>query len=494
MSQSSSISTSQQTPLQCYGNVTLSGLIYVKLQQGMSVSLEESFPFVSYSSNMLVDTSEANVVLVGAAFKTAQIDTSTTGLISLDIITSIGNVGLPGYQCQYLGEARSLEIVQFPANNKIVVSLTVPANGDGTSGWYEFGFGPTQNANSSESLLMLTSNGISYQVIDNGNSLTSLQSGGGGLIDIEGYVAKSIFGIGVESVTMTMFLSMSQLNNQQYVYFAQNLQQTIQNVTSTFNLNLTSTTTQYSIYFYPMLWSNISQYNIPCTNFLSPSRAETLNLGAMGFMMGLYVVAFFFCLLFCQSQPLKSRGISPFGTLIFLIVDLGLEFQNWAPLSFVQQSLCLSQAYGLYPLQQACFVMIFLYFIRYFSIIRVNSMKNNVKVEEIEGVAVIKVAWYVRVLKLFSQLWFIFLLLLIYLLFAMIVNTLVLVGTNGQFLCEFQTLLNLRIVNGIQLILVYLLTIFLLIGDLIGHYKELFVHCAWFNYVFKMDPLEICLH
>jgi len=42
---------------------------------------------------------------------------------------------------------------------------------------------------------MLTSNGISYQVIDNGNSLRSSVTSEGGLIDIEGYVAKSIFGL-----------------------------------------------------------------------------------------------------------------------------------------------------------------------------------------------------------------------------------------------------------------------------------------------------------
>jgi len=288
-------------------------------------------------------------------------------------------------------------------------------------------------------------------------------------------------------VTMTMFLSLSQLNIQHFVYFAQNLQQTFQNVTSTISLNLTAASTDYSIYFYPMLWSNISQYNIPCANFLSPTRAETLNIGAMVFMMILYVVTFLVGLLFSQSQPLKSRGISPFGTMIFLIVDLGLEFQNWAPLSFLQQSLCLSQAYGIYPLEQTCFVMIFLYFIRYFSIIRINTLKNNVKVEEVGGRMVTTVAWYLRLLKLMSHLWFIFFLIVLYILFAMLLNTIVILATNSEFLCEFVTLVNLSIIAGVQLMVVYFLTTLLLIGDLVSN-QNLLRRCDWFSYIFKMDP------
>jgi len=166
---------------------------------------------------------------------------------------------------------------------------------------------------------------------------------------------------------------------------------------------------------------------------------------------------------------------------------LGLEFQNWTALSPVQQSLCLSQAYGLYPLEQTCFVMIFLYFIRYFSIIRVNSMKNNVRVEEVDGEQVLQVAWYVRLLKLMSNLWFVMLLAFFYFIIALIINTIVMVGTNGEFLCEFQTLVNLRIVNAVQLIVVYVLTILLLFGDVLGNLKML-SHCEIYNYVFKKDP------
>jgi len=173
--------------------------------------------------------------------------------------------------------------------------------------------------------------------------------------------------------------------------------------------------------------------------------------------------------------------------LIFLIVELGLEYQNWASLSFVQQSLCLSQAYGLYPLQQSCFVMIFLYFVRYFSIIRVNTMKNSVKVEEEEGENVVKAVWYVRVLKLLSQMWLVMLLALLYFLFATIINTIIILGTNGQFLCEFQTLVNLRIANGVQLIVVYIFTVLLLVGDILGNLKTV-LRCQLITYIFKKDP------
>jgi len=54
----------------------------------------------------------------------------------------------------------------------LITSLTVPCNGDGTSGWCEFGFCQQNIFNNSESLLMLTSNRrVSYQVIDNGKLL-----------------------------------------------------------------------------------------------------------------------------------------------------------------------------------------------------------------------------------------------------------------------------------------------------------------------------------
>jgi len=74
-----------------------------------------------------------------------------------------------------------------------------------------------------------------------------------------------------------------------------------------------------------------------------------------------------------------------------------------------------------------------------------------------------------------------------YFIIALIINTIVMVGTNGEFLCELQTLVNLRIVNAVQLIVVYVLTILLLFGDVLGNLKML-SRCEIYKYVFKKDP------
>jgi len=108
-------------------------------------------------------------------------------------------------------------------------------------------------------------------------------------------------------------------------------------------------------------------------------------------------------------------------------------------------------------------------------------------VEEVDGEQVLQVAWSVRVLQLMSNLWFVMLLAFFYFIIALLINTIVMLGTNGQFLCEFQTVVNLRIVNAVQLIIVYVLTILLLFGDVLGNLKML-SHCEIYNYVFKKDP------
>lgn len=476
----SSNSQQQQSEISIAGNLTLSSLVYVKLQPGMTVLVGDNFGFTSFGGSL--DMSESNAILVGAAFKTVQLQSDNVrNTLSLAVISSIGNSNLQGYQCQYLGDGMSFETVRV-SSTKILVSLTTPAYGNGMSGWYSFGLGSSKNISydSTSSYFILFSNGNSYQVLENLQLSNALANG---MIDIAGYSATSIFGLGVKYVTMTMFLPLDQLQSQQYIYYVNNPEQTIYNV----SMNVSYEGVSPFIYFYPVSEPNLTA-NIPCTDFLAPSRAETESQIALGLMMGVYGVLLLLSLCFTRYQPMKSRGISPFATLIFLIVQLGLEWQVWGPLPFVQQSLCLSQAYGLYPLQQVCFVMILLYFIRYFSIIRINTMKNNVQVKEIEGKTVTVLSWYVRVLRLLSQLWFILLLLVFFLMFSFVLNTIIMVGTDPTFICHFHTLLYLRVANAILMILVYLTTVLLIIGDMVSNYELILMKFDWITYVFRKDP------
>jgi hypothetical protein len=80
---------------------------------------------------------------------------------------------------------------------------------------------------------------------------------------------------------------------------------------------------------------------------------------------------------FIVSNPFYTRGISPFLTIFFLLLQLLLEFKNLDEIPSFQGSLCFYYAFGVYPIQQIVLIMILLYFIRYFSIIYLNQSKGT---------------------------------------------------------------------------------------------------------------------
>ena len=72
--------------------------------------------------------------------------------------------------------------------------------------------------------------------------------------------------------------------------------------------------------------------------------------------------------------------------------------------------------------------MILLYFLRYFSVINLNSMKNNFKViseNKETGEKIEKISIRIKILKLLSQVWFITILLFIFYLFSLILFTII---------------------------------------------------------------------
>lgn len=129
--------------------------------------------------------------------------------------------------------------------------------------------------------------------------------------------------------------------------------------------------------------------------------------------------------------------------------------------------------------------MILLYFIRYFAIINLNSNKKGIYQQfkigtDIEKFQKIKM----RVLKVFSGTWFTLGLLagsyvLVNLVFLL---TLAIDG----FVCKFTTLVALRSINGIELIIIYILTLFALLVDIIPNLKPIFTG-KFVNYLFS-DP------
>jgi hypothetical protein len=91
-----------------------------------------------------------------------------------------------------------------------------------------------------------------------------------------------------------------------------------------------------------------------------------------------YLILFVICIIVSRFRPLNTREVSPCLTLFFLFTQLILETRNYVEISDVQQSLCLVYTFATYPLQQIVFIMILLYFLRYFAIIKLNENKKNI--------------------------------------------------------------------------------------------------------------------
>jgi hypothetical protein len=143
----------------------------------------------------------------------------------------------------------------------------------------------------------------------------------------------------------------------------------------------------------------------------------------------------------------------------------------------------------MYPLQQIVFIMILLYFLRYFSIINLNTQKNDLYTKIGQDVE----KWQkfrFRLLKLFTSTWLtISFVIGSYLTLSMIFFIILAAWQpSGSFLCQFDTLLVIKTVHNAQLIVIYALTLICLLGDVVSNWYLLFRQCKWFTYIFKNDP------
>lgn len=443
----------------------INSLILLKVSEKYKPKINDICPLFSIKNYDKL--SDPRVNLIGAPQKGASL--SQSGAMKIEF--SYGSVQNPGYDCTYLGKQKSLEMNKFTTQNKLIISLTVPSKGNI---WYGFGF--DLGGNISESILSISKNTTNYEVK---NHLLISQNIFNNLLDVSSTQSTPIFNIGPDYTTITIIVEPKYVLNQKYIYYSEF--KDLSNITF---INLT----HYMFERFQFSIQNSSIEKIDCTNFLQPLRYEIYSYPAASIMIILYVFLLILCVLFSRTRPLVTRGISPILTILFLLLQLLLEFRNVDLIPVFQGSLCFFYSFGIYPLQQICFIMIYLYFLRYFSIINLNQNKNNIYKMLQEGGKLDKFDHFkMRFLKLFASPWITFIVLIACYFITIFIFFITMLASNSQLICKFDTLTAIKTVNNVELIIIYFVTFLTLIGDMISNYKIL-IRCKWIEYIFFSDP------
>lgn len=306
-------------------------------------------PFLSFQN---IVSLEKNIFITGTPFNGAYFSLGDN-IVYLNIEFSFGSASNPGYQCSYIGYQKILEVNQLYLQNKMIISMTVPIRGD------QIGFGFDLNGNISQSILVLTNGSFTRQYNHDSFNINPLYLIGSSSI------SQTIFNIGPDYQTLTLIVPFIYLSNQRFIYYSE--------------INSNNSTHYFEKFDFPILRNgSLNKNTLNCTNFLQPNRGEIYNIHATVIMLVFYIFIFILCLIFSRFQPLKTRGLSPYLSLVFLFIELLLEIRNHFEIPSYQGSLCIYYAYGIYPFQQLCFILILLYFIRYFSIINLNENKKSI--------------------------------------------------------------------------------------------------------------------
>jgi hypothetical protein len=454
------------------GTLILNSFVLISLGNGYNPTIGDRIPFLSSG---IIQSDVQNIYLIGAPFKNAKYQCDGH-FGSFQIIFSLGSVNNLGYVCHYLGNKKTLEMNRFEKQQKMMISMTAPQR----SGFIGFGF--DLNGTISSSVLAVSYQGTIQQWNHNSSILNP------SFVIASATTSKTIFGtipgsasIGPDYFTVSILVPLSYLSSQKRIYYAE--------IPSLFDGNGTSIgpVLNSSHYFEVYDFSIFKTPTVNCTNFLQPQRAEIYSIPALVIMLCLYVLLFVLCLVFYRFRPLNTRGISPFLTIFFLFLQLLLEVRNYAEVSDAQASLCFYYAFAMYPLQQIVFIMILLYFLRYFSIINLNANKNNMYSQitlgqDVERFQKVKL----RILKLFNSTWLTTALVILSYLVLSLIFFIVLAG--WRFVCQFDTLLTIKTIHNAELILIYTLTVISLISDMIPNWRLLLTKCKWIDYVFHQDP------
>jgi hypothetical protein len=369
------------------------------------------------------------------------------------------------YTCHYLGNRKTIEYMKFPDFNKALVSVVVPTS----VGWKGFGFSANRTLDST-ALIIISSGGSVYQAMNHSGSLSQDFTT---ILDANVNSVDSLFGIGPQYDTLSIFLPLDALANQKFIFYAESRQPISGNSTPKHDY---SETYEFSI---------INSQSVNCTNFLAPLRAEIYHPAPYAVVLGIYLILFVLLLGFSSFQPLKSRGLSPFLTVGFLFCQLVMEIKNYFPIDSPQASLCLYYAYGIFPLIEVIFMMNFLYFVRYFVVINLKDQKNLYYERVIAGQIVQKETLLVRVLKAMSSLWFSSIALAGFLILIYVIYTISL--GSSLYICQFTTLIAIKSLHQAILIVIYLATLTLLLVDSVQNF-QLTTRFRCVKYIFLNDP------
>lgn len=440
------------------GILSINSFVILKLSTDYSPRIGQKIGFLNYGQ---IRNRVQNIYLFGAPFKGASYDFNN-GVGYFEVTLSFGNVQNTGYKCHYLGKRKVLEMNEYTQQKKVMLSLTIPKVDSAQKG-----FGFDINGSISNSILGLAMGSTVTQFKHSFNSTLNYLSG-------QATESQSIFEVGPLYYTITLLVPRDYLVSQNYIYYSEILNQTNQ-------INITNH------YFERFEYKVLSPDFIDCTNFLQPTRAETYNIPVLSVLLFAYIVLFILCLLFSRFKPLNARGISPFLTLIFLILQLALETRNYTLIPEFQGTLCVFLGYGIYPFQAICFFVNYFYFLKYFSIINLNENKKNIYQQIKLGKSIEKFQIFKNTfLKILSSRTFSWVLITLCYLSFIVLNTIIL--ASYRYVCRFQTLVILKIIQNIILIFVYLFTIITFITDIIPNLGLLFVKCQWIGFIFFMDP------
>lgn len=452
------------------GILIMESFLYIKLGPNYRPLVFDKVRFMDYKAA----TISSLVDLIGASYRNGQIN-KFDQYAEIEVITSIGSVGNLNYTCNYLGNRKIIEYNKFFLSGQISLTLTTPiSNGK----WVGMGFGP--NPNFTGALLIVSTGQTTFQMNSNLQYLPNYNI----ILDIGANVINTIFNIGPLYQSMSVFLSIYWFQQQNYIFYFELNSSSVFNGTNIYIPN--PDVIEY--YNYRILYDNY----IDCTNFLAPTRAEIYSYYSLGFLLGLYVLLFILCLILFNKQPLKSRGISPYLTLFFLFAQLILEIRNYFYITPSQQTLCLYLGFGIYPLELICYIMTFLYFLRYFAIINVNEKKNDFakfdkskKIDRSDQYKRISTFWVI-ILKILGSFWFPLIVLSISYIFLLILYCIIQAGYG--FICRFDTLVFLKLVNTIIMCIMFVAIIILMIYDVIANYNSTLLKCKWINYIIYKDP------
>jgi hypothetical protein len=460
------LGTGQTDLLKVNGTLVLDALTLLRVGKDYAPKVDDKVQFLTCTGNC--GTKSPQLFLLGAPFKNAIYSFDSAGSGYFQIVFSFGSVDNPNYVCTYLGDKKILEL--NPIQQKWMLSVTVPMRGSVSTG-----FGFDLNGTIDMSLLVLSSTTNQVVQYQHNPQITNPK-----LLLTGSSISQTIFGswsapysIGPSYTTINVIVPSGYLTNQRFIYYAE-VPTNATNVTSHFHQR----------FDYSVLHPN----NVPCTNFLQPTRVEVYSMGVTITLSIVYLILIIMCIALSRYRPMNTRGISPTLTLFFLFTQLILETRNYAEISDFQGSLCVYYTFAIYPLQQIVFIMILLYFLRYFAIINLNQNKKNLYTQFAQGnteVTRLQTAWNVF-LKMFTSSWLTFGLVVV----AYLISVLLFVLVNiieKQFICTFTTLIALKYLNNVELIIIYALITITLLSDLIPNWK-LILTFRWIQYIFYNDP------